>query len=76
MSDEAPTVPEAALLHPVRDNRYGVVIRSEMIDTENFALLPEFRDVLEKLVGNTVNSFINNRGPEGNVRLTLTLEAL
>ena len=63
-------------MYPVRDNRYGVVIRSEMIDSENSTLLPEFREVLERLFGNTVNSFIHNRGPEGNVRLTLTLEAL
>ena len=76
MSGETPTVPEASLLYPVRDNRYGVVIRSEVIDSENFTLLPEFREVLERLFGNTVNSFIHNRGPEGNVRLTLTLEAL
>lgn len=74
MSDT--TEPTPLPLPPVRDSRYGVIIPAGSIDTEAWTLTPAARYTLEVTLGQTVNQFIYNAGPQGNLRLVLTLEAL
>lgn len=76
MSDEAPRVSEYNLLPPVRDSRYGVIIPAERIDRDAWSLDPEAKVDLQETLGATINQFIYNAGPQGDLRLVMTLEAL